>query len=204
MTDEQPEAEALADERIERTAHLTKYFNRVASLLRDVDVARVAAVAELLRDTLDTGAQVFFIGNGGSAATATHYVNDLVMAAARAGRSIRVVSLSDNAAVITGIGNDFSFDEVFELQLRTIGQPGDLVVAISASGNSPNLVTALEYAQSAGMRTAAIVSFDGGTLVSLAQTAVHVPTETGEYGPAEDAHMVINHAIASLLSQLLA
>ncbi len=204
MTDEQSEAEALADESIERTTHLTEYFERVASLLRDVDVARVAALAELLRGTLDTGAQVFFIGNGGSAATATHYVNDLVMAAARGGRRIRVVSLSGDASVITGIGNDFGFDKVFELQLRTIGQPGDLVVAISASGNSPNLVAALEYAQSAGMRTAAVVSFDGGILRSLAQTAVHVPTETGEYGPAEDAHMVINHAIASLLSRLLA
>jgi len=200
MTGEQSEKEAAT---VESAAQLTEYFERVASLLRDVDVGRVAALAELLRDTLDTGAQVFFIGNGGSAATATHYVNDLVMAAARAGRSIRVVSLSDNASVITGIGNDFGFNEVFELQLRTMGQPGDLVVAISASGNSPNLVAALEYAQSAGMRTAAVVSFDGGALRSLAQTAVHVPTEAGEYGPAEDAHMVINHAIASLLSQLL-
>ncbi len=204
MTDGQSEEEGAAVGSTERATHLTEYFERVASLLRDVDVARVAALAELLRGTLDTGAQVFFIGNGGSAATATHYVNDLVMAAARGGRSIRVVSLSGDASVITGIANDFGFDKVFELQLRTTGQPGDLVVAISASGNSPNLVAALEYAQSVGMRTAAVVSFDGGILSSLAQTAVHVPTEIGEYGPAEDAHMVINHAIASLLSRLLA
>jgi D-sedoheptulose 7-phosphate isomerase len=165
-----------------------------------VDPSEVAALAEAMLSTIQSSGQVFFIGNGGSASTATHYVNDLVMATARNGKKLRAVSLSDNISLVTGIGNDYGYDEVFAYQLRAFGQPGDLVVAISASGNSPNLVAAIKYASSAGINTAAVLGFDGGILKQLAVNVVHVSTEIGEYGPVEDLHLAINHAIAAWLS----
>lgn len=181
------------------TEFLNDYLSRVRATIDAVDPVQLKQLANLIMETVVTGGHVFFIGNGGSAATATHYVNDLVMAYARTNRVVRTSSLSDNAALVTGISNDLGFDEVFEYQLRALAQPGDLVVAISASGNSPNLVRAVDYARGAGLGTAAVLGFDGGKLKALAQVVVHVATELGDYGPAEDAHLIINHAVAALI-----
>ena len=178
---------------------LNEYLSRVRAAIDAVDPVQLKQLANLIMETVVTGGHVFFIGNGGSAATATHYVNDLVMAYARTNRVVRTSSLSDNAALVTGISNDLGFDEVFEYQLRALAQPGDLVVAISASGNSPNLVRAVDYARGAGLGTAAVLGFDVVKLKALAQVVVHVATELGDYGPAEDAHLIINHAVAALI-----
>ena len=178
---------------------LNDYLSRVRAAIEAVDPVELNRLANAIMETVAKGGHVFFMGNGGSAATATHYVNDLVMAYARTNRVVRASSLSDNAALVTGISNDLSFDEVFEYQLRALAQPGDLIVAISASGNSPNLVRAVDYAKGAGLRTAAVLGFDGGVLKSLAGTVVHVATGIGDYGPAEDAHLVVNHAVAALI-----
>lgn len=194
-------AESSENPLSESAAFLRRYFDRIATLAREVDPSEVAALAQAMLSTIQSSGQVFFIGNGGSASTATHYVNDLVMATARYGKKLRAVSLSDNISLITGIGNDYGYDEVFAYQLRAFGQPGDLVVAISASGNSPNLVAAFKYASSAGIKTAAVLGFDGGILKQLAVNVVHVSTEVGEYGPVEDLHLAINHAIAAWLSE---
>ena len=180
---------------------LAKYFSRVSRLVAIIDAKQVAELAASFNVAIKHSKHIFFIGNGGSAATASHYVNDLVMACARSGRVVRTSSLTDNVSIVTGVANDYSFLEIFEYQLRVLAQPGDLVVAISASGNSPNLVRAIEYARGAGLNTAAVLGFEGGKLRELAGIVVHVPTETGEYGPSEDAHLVINHAIAALLSE---
>ncbi len=181
------------------TDFLYDYLSRVRKAIDAVDPVQLHRLANAIMETVAKGGHVFFMGNGGSAATATHYVNDLVMAYARTNRVVRASSLSDNAALVTGISNDLSFDEVFEYQLRALAQPGDLIVAISASGNSPNLVRAVDYAKGAGLRTAAVLGFDGGVLKSLAGTVVHVATGIGDYGPAEDAHLVVNHAVAALI-----
>ena len=181
------------------TEFLNDYISRVRAAIDGVDPMQLNQLASVIMETVVAGGHVFFIGNGGSAATATHYVNDLVMAYARTNRVVRTSSLSDNAALVTGISNDLSFDEVFEYQLRVLAHPGDLVVAVSASGNSPNLVRAVGYAKMAGLGTAAVVGFDGGELKSLAEVVVHVATELGDYGPAEDAHLIVNHAIAGLI-----
>ena len=179
--------------------YLDSYIERVQNAVSSINVDQLRTLAAAIDETVSAQGHVFFIGNGGSAATATHYVNDLVMAYARTNRVLRTSSLSDNPSLITGVANDYSFLEVFEYQLKALGQPGDLVVAISASGNSPNLVQAINYAVSAGIRTAAVLGFDGGKLKEKSEIVVHVPTEIGDYGPAEDAHLVINHAIAALL-----
>ena len=186
-------------QQVSETEFLNDYLSRVRSAIEAVDALQLNQLANVIMETVVADGHVFFIGNGGSAATATHYVNDLVMAYARTNRVVRTSSLTDNAALVTGIANDYSFDEVFEYQLRALAKPGDLVVAISASGNSPNLVRAINYAREADLRTAAIVGFDGGDLKTQADVVVHVVTDLGDYGPAEDVHLIVNHAVASLI-----
>ena len=105
----------------------------------------------------------------------------------------------DNISIITAIGNDFGYDEVFVRQLRTLGKTGDVLVGISASGNSGNLIKAFDYASTAGIKTVAITAFDGGKMKTLADEGIHVPTEPKEYGPAEDAHMVLDHLVGAYL-----
>jgi len=178
---------------------LGSYLSRVIDAVKSIEVTQLEQLATVIDQTVSSRGHVFFVGNGGSAATATHYVNDLVMAYARTSRVLRTSSLTDNPALVSGIANDYSFEEIFEYQLRALGQPGDLVVAISASGNSPNLVRAIAYANSAGISTAAVLGFDGGKLKEMVDVVVHVKTLPGDYGPAEDAHLVINHAVAALL-----
>lgn len=179
--------------------YLGAYLDRVLDAVKSIEVTQLEQLATVIDRTVSSQGHVFFIGNGGSAATATHYVNDLVMAYARTNRVLRTSSLTDNPALVSGIANDYSFEEIFEYQIRALGKPGDLVIAISASGNSPNLVRAIEYANSLGIGTAAVLGFDGGKLKEMVDVVVQVTTELGDYGPAEDAHLVINHAIAAFL-----
>lgn len=178
---------------------LASYLTRLQAAISELDPKSLLRLAEAIDRTVAEGRQVLLLGNGGSAATAGHYVNDLVMAYGRTGRVARVRSLTDNPALITGIGNDYSFAEIFTFQLRASGGPGDLAIAISASGNSPNLLAGIEQAQALGMTTAAIVGFDGGRLAELCDIVVHAATGVGDYGPAEDLHLIVNHAIAGLL-----
>lgn len=178
---------------------LEAYIGRVQKAIALLDAGELERFASRIEGTVSSDGQVFYIGNGGSASTATHYVNDLVMAFARTGRIVRAVSLTDNPSLMTGISNDYSFEEVFAFQLRALARPGDMVVAISASGNSPNLLRAFEYASGAGITTAAVVGFDGGRLKELADLTVYAPTDLGDYGPAEDVHLLINHAVAGLI-----
>ena len=117
------------------------------------------------------------------------------------GDPFRAVSLADNAAVMTAIANDDGFDEVFVQQLQTRMRAQDMVVAISASGNSPNVVKAVEYANSNGAITVALTGFDGGRLREIARHGVHVPTGAGEYGPVEDAHMILDHLVGAYLAR---
>ena len=184
---------------MDEARYLEAYLSRVCEAVKSIEVSQLEQLATVIDQTVSSQGHVFFIGNGGSAATASHYVNDLVMAYARTNRVLRTSSLTDNPALVSGIANDYSFLEIFEYQLRALAQPGDLVVAISASGNSPNLIRAIEHANSAGIGTAAVLGFDGGKLKEMVDVVVHVTTQLGDYGPAEDAHLIINHAVAGLL-----
>jgi D-sedoheptulose 7-phosphate isomerase len=175
------------------------YFAYLKQILDGIDLKSIRRFIEIILDARERGATVFFIGNGGSAATASHFANDLSIGTNDYERPFRVVSLTDNVAVITAIGNDFGYDEIFSRQLQVQGKAGDVVVAISASGNSPNLLRAFDCAKSVGIKTVAITAFDGGKLKGLADDFVHVPTAPKEYGPAEDAHMILDHLIGSYL-----
>jgi D-sedoheptulose 7-phosphate isomerase len=179
------------------------YLFYLQSLLGKVDAAEVAQFIRVLLDARERGATVFFIGNGGSASTASHFANDIAIGTNDYEKPFRVVSLTDNAAIITAIGNDYGFEEVFVRQLQVLGKKGDVVVAISASGNSKNLIKAFEFAMSAGMQTVALTAFDGGRLKQMADTGVHIPTGPKEYGPAEDVHMILDHLVGAYLMRLV-
>lgn len=179
------------------------YLEYLTEVLRAIDTREIGQFAGTLLDARERGATIFFIGNGGSAATASHFANDLAIGTNSYDKPFRAVSLTDNQAVITALGNDFGYDEVFLRQLRLLGRPGDVLVGISASGNSPNLIKAFEYAGTAGIRTVAITAFDGGRMKAMAEEGIHVPTAPKEYGPAEDAHMVLDHLVGAYLMRAI-
>lgn len=180
-----------------------RYLQYVSRVLAAIDRKQIARFIEIILEARARGATVFFIGNGGSAATASHFANDLGIGTRSPGKPFRVVSLCDNQAVITAIGNDFGYEDIFFRQLAMLAQPGDVVVAISASGNSPNLVKAFSWAGENGMTKVAITAFTGGKLRDMADCEVYIPTEVGEYGPAEDGHMVLDHLVGNYLLRLI-
>jgi len=190
----------FTDDAAEFARRYVQYLNEV---LQAIEPEAIARFVKTLLEARARDATVYLIGNGGSAATASHFANDLAIGTNSYERPFRVVSLTDNQAIITAIGNDFGYEEVFVRQLRVMGKSGDVLVAISASGNSPNLIRAMEYAASTSIKTVAITAFDGGRMKQIANEVIHVPTGPKEYGPAEDAHMVLDHLIGSYLIQLV-
>ena len=180
-----------------------RYLQYLNEVLKAIDPQAIARFVQTLLDARARGATVYFIGNGGSAATASHFANDLAIGTNSYEKPFRVISLADNQAIITAVGNDFGYEEVFVRQLHVVGKPGDVLVAISASGNSPNLIRAMEYATSANIKTVALTAFDGGRMKQIADDGIHVPTALKEYGPAEDAHMVIDHLVGSYLIRVV-
>ena len=179
------------------------YLDYLTSVLKTIDTREIGQFIETLLDARERGATIFFIGNGGSTATASHFANDIAIGTNSYEKPFRAVSLTDSNAIITAVGNDFGFEEIFVRQLRVLGRPGDVVVAISASGNSPNLIRAFDYAKSIGIKTVAITAFDGGKIKQMADEGVHVPTAPKEYGPAEDAHMVLDHLVGAYLMRFI-
>jgi len=177
------------------------YLDYLTEVLAGLDVDAIASFVDALLAARDRNAQIFFIGNGGSASTASHFVNDIAVGCRSAEKSFRAVCLADNSAVLTALANDYGYEDVFARQLQTQMAPGDVVVAISASGCSANVVGAFEYANENGAVTVALTGFDGGPLAELAQLVVHAPTNKGEYGPAEDVHLIVNHLVAAFLAQ---
>ena len=179
------------------------YLGYLTEVLKSIDRKEIGKFAETLLDARERGATVFFIGNGGSAATASHFANDIAVGTNSYIKPFRAISLTDNQAIITAIGNDFGFDEIFSRQLQLLGKQGDVVVAISASGNSKNLLKAFEFAKENEIKTVAITGFSGGAMKEMADEGIHVPTGPKEYGPAEDAHMILDHLLGNYLLRLI-
>jgi D-sedoheptulose 7-phosphate isomerase len=174
-------------------ASLTDYIGRL-------DVDALLRIVERLRTARDGGAQVFIAGNGGSAATATHWVNDLGKATQKSGRTrFRVIGLADNISWFSALANDEGYERVFAGQLENLARPGDVLAVISASGNSPNLVRAVEHARAAGMTSIAFLGFDGGRLLDLVDEAFWVRTPPGEYGLVESMHSVACDIVTTCL-----
>lgn len=177
------------------------YIKYLSNILLEIDPDSVARFINLILDCRKKEASIYFIGNGGSAATCSHFANDLQIGTRSPSKPIKAISLTDNVAIVTAIANDYGYDFVFLQQIQMLAKPGDLVVGISASGNSPNLVKAFEYCKNNSIRTFALVAFDGGQMLSIADDAIHVKTDRGEYGPAEDAHMIIDHLVMTYISK---
>jgi len=147
---------------------------------------------------------IWILGNGGSASTAEHFETDLSYV--RLGKKISYIgahTLTSNSALLTAIGNDIGFDEIFKHQLERKSRFGDIVFMISASGNSPNLIKAAAYAHEHGLVTIALLGFDGGKLLNLVKHHLLINSDIGDYGPVEDMHLAICHSIAcELLNKL--
>jgi D-sedoheptulose 7-phosphate isomerase len=175
------------------------YFEYLKEIFDKIDLTDIKEFIELLLIARETGATIFFMGNGGSAATASHFANDLAFGTNEYEKPFKVMSITDNVAVITALSNDYGYDEIFIRQLKIYAKKGDVLVGISASGNSQNLINAFEYASIAEIKTVALTAFDGGKMREMADYGVHIPTEMKEYGPAEDLHMILDHLIGNYL-----
>lgn len=175
------------------------YLSYLATVLSQLDEAAIGKFIEIILVARDTGKAVYFLGNGGSAATASHFANDIQIGTRTKGKPFKVQSLTDNVAILTAVGNDFGYDYIFVKQLESLLNDGDVVVAISASGNSPNVIKAIEYAHQRKCTTVGLTGFDGGKLKEISQYNLHVPSLKGEYGPVEDVHMIFDHILGNYL-----
>ena len=178
------------------------YLNYISNLIAQLDRSHISQFVDHVLGVRDNKQTIFFLGNGGSASTASHFVNDISLGSRQFVNPFRAVSLCDNQAVITAIANDDGYENIFLQQLQTQAKPGDSMVCISASGNSQNLVKAVDWSKANGIFTISLTAFDGGYLKQNTDLNIHVPTKIGEYGPAEDLHMVICGLIGSYFRTL--
>jgi D-sedoheptulose 7-phosphate isomerase len=170
----------------------------MSQVLAQIDVAGIEAFGELLFDAWSERRQAFFFGNGGSASTASHHVLDLVKTASVHGRHhLRAFGMNDNIGIVTAVANDIDYAESFSMPLAAYAQPGDLAVAISCSGNSPNIVHACNVARGMGLTVVGLTGFDGGKVKGLADLHINIPCDN--YGIIEDLHLSIGHMVAQIL-----
>lgn len=166
----------------------------------ELDLGAIAKIAKALERAEKKGSQVFIMGNGGSAATASHIATDWAKTAERpGGKLLRCMSLTDNVPFMTAIANDLGYDEVFVRQLKSFLRRGDVVVIISGSGNSPNVVKAAKFAKKKGAFVVAMTGFSGGKLRRFADVCLHIDTD--QYGVIEDLHMAAGSLLAFYLKQ---
>jgi D-sedoheptulose 7-phosphate isomerase len=171
-----------------------QYLAQLRGAIDSVDLAKVAQAIEWFREARDAGRSIFVCGNGGSAATTSHFVNDVVKGASYGRpRRFRILALTDSLATLSAYANDVGWESVFVEQLKNFAAPGDLVMGLSGSGNSANVIRAIEYGNAAGCRTLALTGRDGGRLGPLAQLNIHV--REAHMGRIEDAHLAVCHMI---------
>ncbi len=179
------------------------YLSKLKQALGSLNLDDVKKVAELLLSAKQSGGQIFILGNGGSASTSSHFACDLGKGTLKnhyddEEKRFRVVSLTDNVALLTAYANDLAYEDVFSQQLKNILREGDVVIAISASGNSPNVLRAVEFANKTNAKTVGFTGFDGGKLKEMVDLCVHV--QSNHYGRVEDVHLILEHIITSYLA----
>lgn len=178
------------------------YISKLQKLLDEVDVQVIGQIIEKLEVTRKKKARIYILGNGGSSATASHMVNDLGAGLRR--REIRnfdVTSLGDNSPVVTAIANDIGYENSFYMQMKGLISSDDVIIAISCSGDSPNIVKAVGYAKELGCTIIGVTGFGGGYLKRVSDINFHVDAPEGEYGLVEDVHMILDHIIYSYYIQ---
>ena len=179
---------------------ISEYFSTGGKLLTQIPNEEVMALGIAINQARKTGGTVYIAGNGGSASTASHFATDIGIGSLNRANPVRSLSLCDNTAAITAIANDMDYSSIFAQQLKLLGKQGDLLIVISASGNSDNLIKAVEVASALGMESHSLTGFDGGKLkqLTLGQN-IHVETPKGAYGLVEDAHLAICHVITECI-----
>ena len=181
---------------------IKSYTSNLSRVLEEIDIESVTKIVEKFEQTVQEKSTIYMIGNGGSAATASHWSNDFTIGLKRRGIiNCDVKSLVDNVPICTAIANDIGYENIFLAQLEDFLKPEDVVFAISSSGNSPNIINAAEYAKEVGATVIGLTGFSGGKLKELSDINFHVQTDDGEYGLVEDAHMILNHIIYSYYIQ---
>ncbi|MBU1169627.1 MAG: SIS domain-containing protein [Proteobacteria bacterium] len=177
-----------------------RYLGYLSGLLQGIDPDTISQIIDTIEIAGDNGKHIYFIGNGGSAAIASHYANDInVGTRARGVSPIKATSLTDNLALLTAVANDEGYNRVFVSQLEGRLQRGDVVVAFSVSGNSENVLEALDFAVRQGAITIGMTGFDGGRMKDITDIHLHIPTFEGEYGPVEDVFSIVGHLVYTFL-----
>jgi len=175
-----------------------KYISQVIAHLNSVDEKQLGTFFEEIRKTTSSGGRIYFIGNGGSASTCSHFANDLARCEIE-GTPVRAISLCENNSLITAIANDFGYENIFKLQLKRELSQNDLVVAVSVSGNSENLLKAIEYTNNRNIKSFALLGSNGGRLLDMVSSSIHISSGAEEFGPVEDVHLVLNHLISNFI-----
>ena len=185
-----------------KSSEFKAYFSRLSETLDKLDVQVIEQMAELLLQARDRENTIFIIGNGGSAATASHVTGDFLKGISyELEKRFRVMCLSDNVSGLTAISNDLGYEDIFVEQLKVFLKKDDLVIGISGSGNSVNVVKAMEYARRKGAGTIAMCGYKGGKIKELADLVIHVPIHDMEI--TEDIHVIIFHAVKQMLIKKL-
>lgn len=182
---------------------ISDYIEGLRSCLDELSAQDIEGIADIIFDACNKGKQVFILGNGGSATTASHFARDLQIGTAIEGKPrVRATSLTDNIACVTSLANDIDYDSIFKEQL--IGQvgEGDVVIGISASGNSPNVLRGIEFARSQGAIIVGFIGFGGGKLQELSHKCIVLSSR--DYGQVEDVHLTLDHIISYLVKDKLA
>ena len=176
-----------------------KYFDYLNNILNQIDNQKIQLFVKHLEKLRKNKNTIFVAGNGGSATTASTIANDLgfdIIKKTKTKNPFRFLSLTDNNGVLSAISNDVGYENIFINQLKIHYKKGDAILVISASGNSENLIRAVKYVNKNKGSTLALLGFDGGKLLKLCDSSILVKTKKGEFGPVEDAHLIINHIIA--------
>ena len=184
-------------------SEVNTYLEHEIDTLKALDVNEINAALNLLLETFEGGNTVFVFGNGGSSATASHFQNDFNKGVSEhTEKKFNFLCLNDNVATVMAVANDIGFDEVFRFQLIGHMRPGDVVLAISGSGNSRNVINAVEYAKEQGAKVIGLTGFGGGKLKELSDVSLHVPVNSMQI--TEDIHMVFDHLMMSIFYRSLA
>jgi D-sedoheptulose 7-phosphate isomerase len=179
-----------------------EYLSGLKKVLNELDINQVTLVMERLLAAYRRHASVYVFGNGGSASTASHFVNDFNKGVSeQLDKGFRFYCLNDNVPTMMAVANDISYRHIFTLQLKNYLRPGDVVLAISGSGNSPNIIEAVCYANERGIETIGLVGHDGGQLKGLVRHCIHVPVD--DMQKVEDIHLVVNHVMMALFKEHL-
>jgi D-sedoheptulose 7-phosphate isomerase len=186
-----------------KTDIISDYFLKHQSIFNFIKTNEIEMMVDSIDSARKNSKTIFIAGNGGSATTASHFATDIGIGSLTRASPVRAISLCDNSAVLTAIANDIDYSSVFEQQLQLLGTKDDLLLVISASGNSINLIKAVEMANAMGIESYSLTGFDGGKLKEITQGRnIHIETPKGTYGLVEDAHLAICHVITECVRSI--